>query len=111
MLCAVCLCSATLISFYAATCAATPKIFPPVLNKMALHPEYKIILLGDPRVGKTTFFLRIKEGDFVDTELRPTASLGVEHLEFQHKIGGVDVKVSDPCMIPYLMVHSNGQNH
>lgn len=64
-------------------------------GKMALHPEYKIILLGDPRVGKTTFFLRIKEGDFVDTELRPTASLGVEHLEFQHKIGGVDVKVND----------------
>lgn len=73
---------------------------------MALHPEYKIILLGDPGVGKTTFFLRIKEGDFVDTELRPTASLGVEHLEHQHKIGGVDVKVmfSDVWIMSSLSV-------
>ena len=61
---------------------------------MALPPEYKIILLGDPGIGKTTFFLRIKDGNFVDTELRPTASLGVEHLEYQHKIGGVNVKVN-----------------
>ena len=60
---------------------------------MALSPEFKIILLGDPGVGKTTYFLRLKEGDYVDTELRPTASLGVEHLERTIKVDGADVKV------------------
>lgn len=62
--------------------------------KMALHPEYKIILLGDPNVGKTTYFLRIKQGDFIDTEQRPTASFGVEHLEHKVKVGDTEVKVS-----------------
>ncbi len=63
-------------------------------SKMALQPEFKIILLGDPAVGKTTYFLRLKEGGFIDTEKRPTASLGVEHLEHVMTIGGVEVKVS-----------------
>ncbi len=61
---------------------------------MALQPEYKIILIGDPGVGKTSFFLRVKEGDFVDTEKRPTASLGVEHLEYTMTIDEVEVRVS-----------------
>ena len=59
----------------------------------ALHPEYKIILIGDPGVGKTSFFLRIREREFVDTEKRPTASIGVEHLEHTVKIGTTEVKV------------------
>lgn len=28
---------------------------------------YKIVLLGDISVGKTTFFMRVKVGNFVDT--------------------------------------------
>ena len=31
-------------------------------------PEYKVILLGEVGVGKTTFFLRIRDGEFVDTD-------------------------------------------
>lgn len=60
---------------------------------MAFSPEFKVILLGDPGVGKTTFFLRLKEGEFVDTEVRPTASLGVERIERTVTVDGVDVKV------------------
>lgn len=62
-------------------------------DKMAFSPEFKVILLGDPGVGKTTFFLRLKEGEFVDTEVRPTASLGVERLERTVTVDGVSVKV------------------
>ena len=60
---------------------------------MAFSPEFKVILLGDPGVGKTTFFLRLKEGEFVDTEVRPTASLGVERIERTVTVDGVNVKV------------------
>ena len=62
--------------------------------------DYKIILLGEPGVGKTTWFLRIKHGEFVDTMDQQTAvSLGVDHHEHQITIpspgkeGGVKVKV------------------
>ena len=56
--------------------------------------EYKIILLGDPGVGKTTFFLRVRDQEFVDTELRPSASIGVEDLAYEHKIGDSTITVS-----------------
>ena len=57
------------------------------------QPSYKIILLGDPGVGKTTFFLRLRDADFVDTEQRATVSIGVDDLEYKHKIGDTEVKV------------------
>ena len=56
--------------------------------------EYKIILLGDPGVGKTTFFLRIREQEFVDIEQRPSASIGVDDLVYEHEVDGTKVKVS-----------------
>lgn len=52
--------------------------------------EYKIVLLGDPGVGKTTWFLRIKQGEFVDTENHQTVSMGVEHLEHKITVQGKD---------------------
>ncbi len=60
---------------------------------MASTPQYKVILLGDPGVGKTTFFLRLRDSTFVDTETRPSASIGVEDLEYRHKIGDTEVVV------------------
>lgn len=65
-----------------------------VTSKMAMQAaEYKIILLGDPGVGKTTFFLRLKQGEFVDTEELPTATLGVDNMEYVVKTGGTEIKV------------------
>lgn len=72
--------------------------------------EYKIVLLGDPGVGKTTWFLRIKQGEFVDTENHQTVSMGVEHLEHkitvQGKDGPKEVKVQACGLILLRMVTS-----
>jgi len=65
-----------------------------IVTKMASTPQYKVILLGDPGIGKTTFFLRLRDSTFVDTETRPSASMGVEDLEYRHKIGDTEVVVS-----------------
>ena len=50
---------------------------------------YKIILVGEPGVGKTTIFFRIKLDEFVD------ASRIRQHpvLQYSMKVGGTDVKV------------------
>lgn len=56
-------------------------------------PQYKVILLGDPGVGKTTFFLQLRDSSFVDTESRPSASIGVEDMVYEHIIGDTKVKV------------------
>ena len=66
--------------------------------------QYKVILLGDPGVGKTTFFLQLRDSSFVDTETRPSASIGVEDLEYTHMIGDTEVKVRSYIRdLPFLM--------
>lgn len=59
--------------------------------------EYKIVLLGDPGVGKTTWFLRIKQGEFVDTG-NVGASMGMDHLEYRTTIKERPVKVLLACV-------------
>ena len=54
--------------------------------------EYKIVLLGDPGVGKTTWFMRLKQGEFVDTD-NAAVSMGVDHLEHKTTVQGKVVKV------------------
>ena len=54
--------------------------------------EYKIVLLGDPGVGKTTWFMRLKQGEFVDTD-NSAVSMGVDHLEHKTTAQGKVVKV------------------
>lgn len=61
---------------------------------MMAGPQYKVILLGDPGVGKTTFFLQLRDSAFVDTDSRPSASLGVEDMEYKQLIGDTHVTVS-----------------
>lgn len=63
------------------------------------YPQYKVILLGDPGVGKTTFFLQLRDSSFVDTETRPSASIGVEDLVYKHTIGGTEVVVTHLAII------------
>ena len=63
---------------------------------MAAPPSYKAILLGDPCVGKSSLFLRLQKGVFVDTE--ELATIGVDYLEKDIDIGDKTVKVINTCM-------------
>ena len=50
-------------------------------------PEYKIILLGEVGVGKTTYLLRIHQNEFVDTSL-VDSSLSLEYTAYSTTVGG-----------------------
>ena len=54
--------------------------------------EYKIVLLGDPGVGKTTWFIQVRQGEYMDTD-NPAISMGVDHLEHRVTLEGKEVKV------------------
>ena len=53
--------------------------------------EYKIILLGEVGVGKTTFFLRLRDQKFVDTD---NLTRSPERLIQTLQIGDTEVKVN-----------------
>ncbi len=55
-------------------------------------PEYKLILLGEPGVGKTNFFIRLRDGIFVGNTAS-TVSTGIEHVEYKIRINGSNIKV------------------
>lgn len=57
-------------------------------------PEYKIILLGEPGVGKTNFFFRLRDGVFVGNTAA-TVSMGIEHMEYKMRINGANIKVGN----------------
>ena len=59
---------------------------------LILGPEYKIILLGEPGVGKTSFFYRVRDDVFL-ADGCSTVCTGVEHLEHVVNIDGVEIKV------------------
>lgn len=59
---------------------------------MEVVPEYKIILLGEPGVGKTNFFFRLRDGVFVGSTAS-TVSTGIEHMEYKMRINGAPIKV------------------
>ncbi len=58
-----------------------------------LGPEYKIILLGEPGVGKTSYFFRVREDIFL-ADSPTTVCTGIEHLEHRVVIDGQEVKVT-----------------
>ena len=60
---------------------------------MEAVPEYKIILLGEPGVGKTNFFFRLRDGVFVGSTAS-TVSTGIEHMEYKIRINGSTIKVA-----------------
>lgn len=60
-------------------------------------PEYKLILLGEPGVGKTNFFFRLRDGVFVGSTAS-TVCTGVEHMEYKMRINGSNIKVSCECL-------------
>ena len=54
--------------------------------------EYKIILLGEPGVGKTNYFFRLRDDVFIGPSVS-TVSQGVEHMTFRTAVDGDEVKV------------------
>ena len=71
-------------------------------------PEYKLILLGEPGVGKTNFFFRLRDGVFVGSTAS-TVCTGVEHMEYKMRINGLNIKVS-VWGLSYLMNHTFEMN-
>lgn len=65
--------------------------------------EYKIILLGEPGVGKTNYFFRLRDGIFVGSSVS-TVSQGVEHMTFKATVDGDEVKVHIIDKV-YLLFH------
>lgn len=59
---------------------------------MALVPEYKIILLGEPGVGKTSCFYRIRDDVFIGSSSVSTVGTGVESLVQSVDVDGQEVK-------------------
>lgn len=82
-----------------ATCAELSKF----CQIMALHTaEYKIILLGEPGVGKTNYFFRLRDDVFVGSSVS-TVSQGVEHMTFKATVDGEEVKVYTTSLIVLYM--------
>ena len=71
---------------------------------MEVIPEYKIILLGEPGVGKTNFFFRLRDGVFVGSTAS-TVSTGVEHMEYKMRINGSSIKVRESLGILLCQAH------
>ena len=85
-----CICTATSYRLTTASAAPTTSSQP----MMAVHPDYmyKIILLGDSNVGKTSFFTRVKSGMFFED---PSFRLRtVDSLLYEMEVDGTRVTVS-----------------
>ena len=57
--------------------------------------EYKIILLGQCGVGKTSYFFQLRDGIFLGSSVS-TVSQGVEYMTFKTMVNGEEVKVRHP---------------
>ena len=55
-------------------------------------PCYRIIILGEPGVGMTSYVLRILKGRFVCTAA--AVSLSQVHKPFEYAVDGEDLKVN-----------------
>ena len=56
--------------------------------------EYKIILLGACGVGKTSYFLRLRDGVFVGSSM-DAVTQGVQYMTFKTMVDGEEVKVRE----------------
>lgn len=56
--------------------------------------EYKIILLGDLGAGKTSFFLRVKCKQFIDTAT-DSVHLACDEFVFNYAVDGTSIKVRE----------------
>ena len=57
------------------------------------RPEYKIILLGEPGVGKTTFFKRVRDGSEHGAEYT-CSTVTADSFTHTMRIGDAEVKVT-----------------
>lgn len=58
-------------------------------------PCYRIILVGEPGVGMTTYTLHIKQGEYVSTEIGPGSRVQTTAAELQRVLDGETVKVRE----------------
>ena len=56
--------------------------------------QYKIVLIGDAGVGKSTFFQRLRLGDGFDPESMGVVTLGADSFDYNCTVDGTPVKVS-----------------
>lgn len=62
---------------------------------MAALSRCKIIIIGDPEVGKTTLFNRILFNEFINTERNGRSTLGLDCFEKTFEVLGEAVRVSN----------------
>lgn len=60
-------------------------------------PTYKVVLLGELGVGKTSLFRRLKDNTFDEYQ---TATTGIDSCTKVVKVDGETVMVSVPCRPP-----------
>ncbi len=58
----------------------------------------KILIVGDSNVGKRSFFLRVRNGEFIDTSQLHNMTEMDNHLEYPMKIGNSEIMVSLKCL-------------
>ncbi len=56
-------------------------------------PIYKVIIIGDSGVGKTTLFHRILFGTFIDTSENNRSTIGLDCFEKTVNVLGQDIRV------------------
>lgn len=61
---------------------------------MAVAAQYKIVLIGNAGVGKSSFFQRLRLGQNFDPVKMDAVTLGLDCFDYMCTVGNASVKVS-----------------
>ena len=61
---------------------------------MAATVQYKVVLIGNAGVGKSSFFQRLRLGENFDPSKMDPVTLGLDCFEYKCTVGSTSVKVS-----------------
>ena len=70
-------------------------------------PSYKIIILGDSGVGKTTLFYRLLFETYLDTSVENKSTIGLDCFEKTLVVLGQEIRVSYTSVLCIAQVESN----